>query len=278
MEEPGPLKSKDLFPAVFSRHALAYQQRLEQVMARGEARGRMRVLELVDAHPGMRVIDLACGPGTLSRRLVQSVSPGGEVVGIDLAPGMIELARASIPGARFEVMDIERLELADASFDAAVCGHGFQFAPDLGAALREARRVLRLGGRLAASVPVEETNDSVWTVLDGVIDRWLPPAAQAADRNPTRAVVSDIDDFSQAALDAGFATAVVEVIEEKVRWASAEQLVAMFTSWWSCASRLDEIDDGRRRGFSREAVETLRRAYPGVIETTGRNHVLFAVA
>ena len=277
MEEP-PLKSKDLFPAVFSRHALAYQQRLEQVMARGEARGRMRVLELVDAHPGMRVIDLACGPGTLSRRLVQSVSPGGAVVGIDLAPGMIELARASIPGARFEVMDIEQLEFADGSFDAAVCGHGFQFAPDLAAALSEARRVLRGGGRLAASVPVEETNDSVWTVLDGVIDRWLPPAAQAADRNPTRAVVSDVEDFSQAAIDAGFATALVEVIEEKVRWASAEQLVAMFTSWWSCASRLDEIDDGRRLSFSQEAVETLRRAYPGVIETTGRNHVLFAVA
>jgi ubiquinone/menaquinone biosynthesis C-methylase UbiE len=278
VEEPGPLKSKDLFPAVFSRHALVYQQRLEQVMARGEARGRMRVLELVSAHPGMRVVDLACGPGTLSRRLVQSVSPGGDVVGIDLAPGMIELARTSIPDARFEVMDIERLEFADESFDAAVCGHGFQFAPDLGAALREARRVLRAGGRLAASVPVEETNGSVWTVLDAVIDRWLPPAAQAADRNPTRAVVSDIDDFSQAALDAGFTSAHVEVIEEKVRWPSAEQLVAMFTSWWSCASRLDGMDEQRRRGFSQEAVETLRRAYPGVIETTGRNHVLFAVA
>jgi ubiquinone/menaquinone biosynthesis C-methylase UbiE len=276
--EPVPLKSKELFPAVFSRHALAYQQRLEQVMARGEARGRMRVLELVNAHAGMKVIDLACGPGTLSRRLVQSVSPGGEVVGIDLAPGMIALARESIPGASFEVMDIERLEFADGSFDAAVCGHGLQFAPDLGAALREARRVLRAGGRLAASVPVEETNDSVWTVLDGVIDRWLPPAAQAADRNPTRAVVSHIDDFSQAALDAGFATALVEVIEEKVRWASAEQLVAMFTSWWSCASRLDGIDDRRRREFTEEAIDTIKRAHPGAIDTTGRNHVLFAIA
>ena len=278
MEEPGPLKSKELFPAVFSRHALAYQQRLEQVMARGEARGRMRVLELVDAHAGMRVIDLACGPGTLSRRLAQSVSPGGEVVGVDLAPGMIELARASIPGARFEVMDIERLEFDDGSFDGAVCGHGLQFAPDLGAALREARRVLRPGCRFAASVPVEETNDSVWAVLDAVIDRWLPPARQAADRITTRAAVAGVHQFGQAALDAGFATARVEVIEENVRWASAEHLVAMFTSWWNCASRLDEIDDRRRSGFTEEALKTLRRVYPGVIQTTGRNHVLFALA
>jgi hypothetical protein len=49
-----PLKSKDLYPAVFSRHAVAYQRRLDEIMARGEARGRSRAIELVDAQPGMR--------------------------------------------------------------------------------------------------------------------------------------------------------------------------------------------------------------------------------
>src|SRR5260370_22139437 len=125
-------------------------------MGRGEARGRWRVLELVDAKPGMRALDLACGPGTLSRRLAQQVSPGGEVVGVDLAPGMIEVARvAQIPNARFEVMDIERLTFDDAYIDSAVCGHGMQFAPELGAALGEARRVFRTEARFAASVPVD---------------------------------------------------------------------------------------------------------------------------
>jgi ubiquinone/menaquinone biosynthesis C-methylase UbiE len=273
------VKSKDLFPAVFGRHAGAYQQRLEQVMERGEARGRLRALELVEARPGMRVLDLACGPGTLSRRIAQQVSPGGEVVGIDLAPGMIEVARAAqVPNARFEVMDMERLSFADGSFDAAICGHGLQFAPELAQALREARRVLRSKGRFAASVPVETTNESVWALLETVIDRWLPPAAQAVDQSSTRAAVADRERFGQAALDSGFASAEVEVIEEHVRWESAEQLVSMFTSWWSCASRLDGIDDQRRRGFTAEAVQTIERAYPGAIDTTGRNHVLFAVA
>jgi ubiquinone/menaquinone biosynthesis C-methylase UbiE len=273
------VKSKELFPAVFGRHALAYQQRIEQVMARGEARGRLRVLELVDAQPGMRVLDLACGPGTLSRRLADQVSPGGEVVGVDLAPGMIELARAArIPNSRFEVMDIERLTFADGYFDAAVCGHGLQFAPELSVALGEARRVLRSNARYAASVPVDSNIESVWALLESVIARWLPPAAEAVDQNPTRAAIADGERFRQAALDAGFASAEVEVIEEHVRWESAEQLVSMFTSWWSCASRLDGIDDDRRREFTQEAIDTIKRAHPGAIDTTGRNHVLFAVA
>ena len=279
MAEPHAVKAKELYPRVFGRHALAYQQRIEQVMARGEARGRLRVLELVDAQPGMRVLDLACGPGTLSRRLAEQVSPGGEVVGVDLARGMIEVARAAgIPNARFEVMDIERLTFGDGYFDAAVCGHGLQFAPELAVALGEARRVLRGGARFAASVPVDANNESVWALLEEVIDRRLPPATQAIDQTPTRAAVADRERFGQAALDAGFDRAEVEVIEEHVRWESAEQLVSMFTSWWSCASRLDGIDDEGRREFTQEAVETIKRAHPGAIDTTGRNHVLFAVA
>jgi hypothetical protein len=115
-------------------------------------------------------------------------------------------------------------------------------------------------------------------LLETVIDRWLPPAAQAIDQKPTRAVVAERVRFGQAALDAGFASAEVEVIEEHVRWESAEQLVSMFTSWWSCASRLDGIDDQRRREFTKEAIETIKGAYPGAIDTIGRNHVLFAVA
>jgi ubiquinone/menaquinone biosynthesis C-methylase UbiE len=273
------MKSKQLFPAVFSRHALAYRNRLEQIMDRGEARGRMRVLELVDAQPGMKILDLACGPGTLTRRLAERVLPAGEVVGVDLAPGMIELARASeIHNARFEVMDIEQLSFPDAMFDAAACGHGLQFVPELGTALREARRVLRSGGRFAASVPVQRSVDSVWSVLDSVIDRWLGPAPQAVDQKPTRAVIADATRFAQAALEAGFASARVEVIDETVSWASAEQLVLMCTSWWDCAARMEGVDADRRKKFMHEAIETLRRAYPGTIETTGRNHVLFAVA
>lgn len=273
------VKSKDLFPAIFSRHAAAYQQRLEEIMARGEARGRKRVLDLLRARPGMRVLDLACGPGTLSRPLAAQVAPGGKVVGIDLAEGMIELARAAgIANARFEVMDMERLVFADASFDAAACGHGLQFVADLGRALSEAHRVLRSGSRFAASVPVGGGGRRPWDVLDQVVDRWLPPAPVASDQQATRATVGDAGAFRDAALRAGFVRAEVEAVEEKVVWQSAAQLVARCTSWWDLASRVDGLDPERRQAFIDDAVESVRREHPGAIETSGRNHVLFAIA
>lgn len=279
MEGVERVKSKELFPSIFSRHALAYKRRLEDIMSRGESVGRTRAIELVRAQPGMRIVDLACGPGNLSRRLAELVSPGGEVVGVDLAPGMIELARsANIASARFEVMDIESLQLPDASFDAAICGHGFQFASDLPLAMREARRVLRPDGRLAASVPLSAVKDSVWALLETVIDRRLPPAPVAVDQPPTRAAIQDAAAFRQTALDAGFTVARVELIDEAVHWESAEHLVSMFMGWWDCASRLEGMDPAARQAFMDDAIATLRSKQPGAIKTEGRNHVLFAQA
>jgi ubiquinone/menaquinone biosynthesis C-methylase UbiE len=275
----GAVKSKELFPAIFSRHAAAYARRLDQIMARGEARGRQRVIDLVDARPGMEVLDLACGPGTLSRRLAPLVAPDGHVVGIDLAPGMVEIARsAAAQNTRFEVMDMEELTFSDASFDAAVCGHGLQFAPHLDRALREVRRVLRNSSAFAASVPVTPVKESIWALLDEVIDRWLPPPPRAIDQDATRATVGDAAAFSAATLAAGFESARVEVIDERVVWESADQLVSLCTSWWDCAARLDGVDAAMRLRFIEDATETLRREHPGAIETTGRNHVLFAIA
>jgi ubiquinone/menaquinone biosynthesis C-methylase UbiE len=271
------VKSKEFFPDVFSRHAAAYQQRLEDIMARGEARGRTRVIELAAARPGMRILDLACGPGTLSRRLAIGVAPGGEVVGVDLAAGMIEVARAAeIPNARFEIMDIEQLGFAEATFDAAVCGHGLQFAGDLRRALGEARRVLKSGTVLAASVPVSTAREAAWNLLYTVIDRWLPPRTEVVDQPHTRAIVGDPELLRAAALDAGFATAAVEVIEEDVEWESAEDLVSKFMGWWDCASRLDAVASDEREAMKQDAIATLKREHPGKVSTTGRNHVLDA--
>ena len=273
------MRSKELYPAIFSRHAEAYERRLEQIMGRGEALGRQRAIDLVEAKPGMRVIDLACGPGNLTARVAPLVLPGGAVVGVDLAPGMIERARRrSIAGATFEVMDIEQLDFADAYFDAALCGHGLQFVPELGRALSEARRVLHAGARFAASVPVGNPNQGIQDLLEAVIGRHLPPAPRPADQDETRRTVSDPNALMAAARAAGFGSARVESIEEKVVWRSAEELVAMCSSWWDCAARMEGLSEEARTAFAEDAIASLSRAHPGAIETSALTLVLFAIA
>jgi ubiquinone/menaquinone biosynthesis C-methylase UbiE len=245
-------------------------------MERGEARGRQRVIDLVEPRPGMRVLDLACGPGTLTRRLAALVGPDGEVVGVDLAEGMLELARAAaIPNARFELMDISQLGFAARSFDAVTCGHGLQFVPDLGQALGESRRVLRPASPFAASFPADSSSRSPAAVVQEVVDRLLPPPPRVTDRSETQRTVGDATLLQQAASDAGFAGARVEVVEEKVRWDSADQYVAVLMDWWDCAARMEGVAPERLRTFQDEATASLRDAYPGSFETTARNHVLF---
>jgi len=192
---------------------------------------------------------------------------------------MIELAKAlHLPSARFELMDIENLAFDAASFDAAICGHGFQFASDLPRALSEARRVLLPPGKLTASVPIGSYGEEVWIQLYAVIDSWVPPAPEAVDQALTRATVQDASAFQKAALEAGFESATVELIEEEVLWASAEHLVKGFMSWVDCAARIEGMDEIRRQAIMDDAVVTLRQHHPGRIVTRGRNHVLLAVA
>ena len=82
----------------------------------------------------------------------------------------------------------------------------------------------------------------------------------------------------EAARSAGFADARVEVIEEKVVWQSAEQLVALFTSWWDCAVRIERLSDEQRAAFIDDALDTLHRSHTGTIETASRSLVLAASA
>jgi ubiquinone/menaquinone biosynthesis C-methylase UbiE len=280
LEEPA---AKDLYPGTFSRHAAAYKQRLDEVMARRESRGRAAVIEWVNPTPGKRILDLACGPGTLSYRLAREVSPDGEVVGIDLAPGMIELARTDAPPdlpLRFELMDMEDLRFPDAHFDAAVCGHGLQFVPDLLQALSEARRVVTPGGRFAASVPVDPSQPSeAQAILERTVSGHLPPAPRARDQFSTRRTVEDDGAFATVARQAGFHEASVVRFEESTTWTSPRHFIEMASGWWSMAIRLDAIPPAERAGVLARGIHAIEAELgTGPLEIAGATNVLRATA
>lgn len=113
-----------------------------------------RVLATARLAPGERVLDVACGTGIVARLAAEAVGPDGTVAGLDPTPGMVELARTVTPeGIEWHEAPAEAMPLPDASFDAVVCSQGLQFFEDKGRALREMRRVLAPGGRVAVGTP-----------------------------------------------------------------------------------------------------------------------------
>jgi ubiquinone/menaquinone biosynthesis C-methylase UbiE len=124
--------------------------------------------------PAERVLDLACGTGVVARLAAQRVGPSGSIVGIDLNPGMLAVARSvTAPhGAQIEWREsnVNALPFHDATFDVALCQQGLQFFPDRSAALREVRRVLVPRGRIALSVwrsrqysPGSKSSQRLWS-------------------------------------------------------------------------------------------------------------------
>jgi SAM-dependent methyltransferase len=107
------------------------------------------VVDRLDPRPGLRWLDLACGTGAVAER---AAARGAEVTGVDLAPALIETARARAAelglDIDYRVGDCECLGLPDASFDVVSSTCGVMFAPDHVAATGELARVARPGGRI----------------------------------------------------------------------------------------------------------------------------------
>jgi ubiquinone/menaquinone biosynthesis C-methylase UbiE len=113
--------------------------------------------DLARVREGARVLDVATGIGEPALTAARRVGRKGSVLGVDLAPEMIRLARerAKLEGlvqAEFREMDAEKLELEPASFDAAVSRWGVMLLLDPIAALRGIHRALKPNARLAAAV------------------------------------------------------------------------------------------------------------------------------
>jgi arsenite methyltransferase len=114
---------------------------------------RREVLRLLAPAAGERVLDIGSGPGLLAGELAAAVGPTGRVCGVDLSADMLTLAQArDLPTgcARVEYLTAgaQRLPYPDDTFDLAVSTQVMEYVPDVAAALAEAYRVLRPGGRL----------------------------------------------------------------------------------------------------------------------------------
>ncbi len=170
---------------------------------------------IAELRPGETVLDLGSGGGIDCFLAAKQVGPAGEVIGVDMTPDMIALARENArkvgaSNVRFEQGEIESLPLPDATVDVIISNCVINLAPDKDAVFREAFRVLRPGGRLRVS-------DIVWLGErpDGAstLESWAGCVAGALP----------LDDYLGAIRRAGFTDARADPrrISDDVALASA---------------------------------------------------------
>ena len=200
----------------WERAAAGWSRRADSIQEFG-MRVSVWMVEHVALQPGQRVVDLACGPGDTGFLAAELVKPGGTLIATDASRAMLGVATGrardlGVTNVEFKQMELEWIDLPAASVDAIVCRWGLMFAFDPAAALQEARRVLRPGGRIALAVWDDpELNPWATVSMRALIElgHAVPP-----DRNePGMFALADAVRLRQLLEDAGFLDVFVDSVE-----------------------------------------------------------------
>jgi SAM-dependent methyltransferase len=221
------------------------------------------LVDAADLAPGERVLDVACGTGVVARIAAQRVGPRGRVTGVDLNAGMISVAR-SLPGTDGAPIDwLEGsaldLPLPDASVDAVLCQQGLQFFPDKALALREMRRVLCGGGRLALSV---------WSgagLYNSAVGKALARFAgeDTASRFLASRNVPAKEELERLAATAGFSAVNVRVGRMNVHLPGLDRFVLEHLAGTPVAASIAALDPGSRNNIGASVMHEMQRFQGG---------------
>jgi SAM-dependent methyltransferase len=189
------------------------------------------MLDVARIDTGQHVLDVAAGAGEPAISAAERVGTRGHVLATDISEGIIELARQvaherGLTQVETRRMDGEHLDLPDASFDAVLCRLGLMYMPHPATALREWRRVLRPGGRVAVAV-FSTPDRNPWGAVPAAIIRrraQLPPPVPG---QPGPFGLGGAGVLEGLFRDAGFADAQVRAVPVPHRAATAAEYVAV---------------------------------------------------
>jgi ubiquinone/menaquinone biosynthesis C-methylase UbiE len=227
------------------------------------------LLSYAAPQPGERVLDLACATGTMARQVAPLVGAEARVVGVDINPARLAVARAlpAPEGASIEWREgnAVALDLPHNEFDLVLCQQGLQFFPDRLAAAREMHRVLKDGGRVALNLWQALDRHPLYAALCEAEARYLnvPLAGLTVSWS-----FSDQEELRTLLAEAGFQQ--IEVTEKAVdvHFDSYERFV--YFTLFAAASMLPQFnwdDESSRAGFieavSHEIEPVLQRYRAG---------------
>jgi ubiquinone/menaquinone biosynthesis C-methylase UbiE len=176
------------------------------------------LLQAARVHPDQRVLDVATGTGAAAEAAAAIVGPSGSVVGGDVSPDMLAIARQNLQGLQvtLQPFDAHELPFPDGSFDAVLCQLGLMFFGDPARALKEFLRVLRPGGYAAVSVNSTPERSLFLRVGVAIADRV--PAMSEMFQRPFS--IRDSARLRTLFDSAGFQTTSVQSETRKIRFAS----------------------------------------------------------
>jgi ubiquinone/menaquinone biosynthesis C-methylase UbiE len=207
--------------------------------------------------PGEHVLDVACGTGIVARLAFERVKPTGTVVGVDLNPGMLSVARAAAVASgadiRWYETSAESIPLPDDSFDAVLCQLGLQFMTDKSAALREMRRTLAPGGRVLVSTPPP---NPFFDVLDKALAHHISDEAAAFMRMVF--TLNDPAAIQELFQSAGFREVSVRRTSKSVRLPAARNFLWQYVNCSPLSGLLSGVDPIRIRALEDEVIRGWR--------------------
>lgn len=209
------------------------------------------LLAALDPQPGDTVLELAAGTGDLVEALGGRVA---RIVATDLSPAMVEAARKRrVENAEHRVMDMQSIELPDASVDGVVSRFGYMLVPDPGLALREARRVLRPEGRLAFATWAPASRNP-WATAYGpvLIEHGLMDPPKPGE--PGQFALGEPEVIEELVRSAGFVEVAVEEVPVEYRfgvWDEYRRLISSLAA--SLRTVLEALDAGVRSEVDDEA-------------------------
>lgn len=176
------------------------------------------------------VLDVACGTGVLARSALARTAPGGRVVGVDPAAGMLAVAQEIEPAVEWMLCSAEDLDLDDETFDCVVTQFGMMFFEDRGKAAAEMFRVLKPGGSAAIAVWNSVENNPAYADLIALLDNEVGAAAADALRLPFR--LGDPEVIASELRGAGFTDVIVETRQASARFPSTRHMVEAELRGW----------------------------------------------